>query len=102
MLLGMLLGGCHMPPEVVEKLAHSATMRPGERDADVTAKVKAALLDDANSKGFDIAVATLNGDVRLTGLVDSQSQIDHVIGVASSVKGVHSIHDELGLSKSGS
>lgn len=105
MLAGMLalpLGGCSMPPDLVEMLVRSTSMRPAERDANVTAKVKAALLGDTNLNQFDIVVATLNGDVRLTGFLDSQSQIDHAIKLARSIDGAYSIHDELGLRKSGS
>lgn len=101
-LLALPLGGCNQPPELAGMPAQSATMRPAERDANVTAKVEAALLGDASINGLDIAVVTLKGDVRLTGLVDSQSQIDHVIKVARSIEGVHSIHDELGLRQSDS
>ncbi len=100
-MLALPLGGCNMPPDLVEKLAQS-TSRPPERDASVTAKVKAALHGDTNLNRFDIEVATRNGDVRLTGLVDNQRQIDQVIELARSIDGAHSIHDELGLRKSGS
>jgi hyperosmotically inducible protein len=68
----------------------------------VTANVKAALLGDTKLNRFDIEVATRNGDVRLTGLVDNQRQIDHAIELARSIDGAHSIHNELGLRKSDS
>jgi hyperosmotically inducible protein len=105
MLSGMLalpLGGCNMPPDLIEMLVQGTSLRPAERDASVTAKVKAALLGDTNLNRFDIEVATRNGDVRLTGLVDNQRQIEHAIELARSIDGAHSIHDELGLRKSGS
>lgn len=65
----------------------------------VTGRVKTALLDDAMIKSFDISVATKKGDVRLTGFVDNQAQIDRSIAVARAVQGVHSIHDELQIKK---
>lgn len=101
-MLALTLGGCNMSPDMVERLAQSASLRPLERDASVTAKVKAALLGDTNLNRFDIEVATRNGDVRLTGLVDHQRQIDHAIELARSIDGAHSINDDLGLRKSGS
>lgn len=101
-LLAMLaLGGCDMPAEAIDKARKTAAAGLAERDAAVTARVKAALRGDANLKGFAIEVATLKGDVRLTGLLDSQSRIDHAIKLARGVAGVHSIHDELGLRPSG-
>lgn len=68
-------------------------------DIDVTTKVKTALLSDQNSKDFDIAVVTLNGDVRLTGVVDNQGQLDQIDKLVRSIEGVHTIHDELTIRK---
>lgn len=99
MLLGLLLGGCGMPEEGAGVASPSAIAGPAARDAAVTARVKAALLADASIRNFDIAVATAKGDVRLTGLLDGQGQIDHAIALARGVEGVRSIHDELGLKK---
>ncbi len=98
----LALGGCNLPAEEAWLPAPSAAGRPVARDAGVTMKVKAALLGDANTQDLDIEVVTLKGDVRLTGLVNSQSRIDHVIKVARSIEGARSIHDELGLRQSDS
>lgn len=102
LVITLALGGCDMPAEAIDKARKTAAAGLAERDVAVTARVNAALRGDANLNGFVIEVATLKGDVRLTGLLDSQSRIDHVIKVARAVEGVHSIHDELGLRKSGS
>lgn len=67
------------------------------RDAEVTAKVRTALLGDDAGKRFDIAVVTTKGDVRLTGILDSPNQIDRVTSVVRGIDGVHSIHDEMTL-----
>ena len=42
-----------------------------------------------------IDVETLKGDVRLSGVVNTQMQIDSAVKVAKSANGVHSVHDEL-------
>lgn len=68
-------------------------------DGQVTENVKTALLLDEKIKDFDIAVVTLKGDVRLTGFVDTQSQIDNVTKLVRNAEGVHSIHDELSINK---
>jgi osmotically-inducible protein OsmY len=65
----------------------------------VTTKVKTALHSDELVKSFDIAVVTLKGDVRLTGAVDNQVQLDHIDKLVRSIEGVHSIHDELTIKK---
>ena len=64
-------------------------------DEDVTTGVKTALLQDSILKAFDITVVTTKGDVRLTGQLDNQSQIDSALEITHAVTGVHSIHDEL-------
>lgn len=65
------------------------------QDMDVTHKVTSALHFDKDLKNFDIAVVTLKGDVRLTGVVDSQSRIDQVNTLVRGLDGVHSVHGEL-------
>jgi osmotically-inducible protein OsmY len=64
-------------------------------DTDVTKKVKSALAMDNALSGFDITVVTTKGDVRLTGKVDTQSQIKQIIATTRAVAGVKSVHDEL-------
>ena len=65
----------------------------------MTQHVKTALLQNESLKGFDIAVVTLKGDVRLTGQLENQAQIDQVIKIARASEGAHTIHDELTLKK---
>lgn len=91
-----LLAGCNKPPEAGEV---AQTTAAHVADADVTANVKAALLRDPVLTKFAISVITLKGDVRLTGIVDTQSQIDAAIKLTRGADGVHSIHDELTLKK---
>jgi hyperosmotically inducible protein len=64
-------------------------------DLTVTTRVKTALLGDARIKSFAIAVTTTKGDVKLSGVVDNQGQIDQAMKVTRAIEGVHSIHDEL-------
>jgi osmotically-inducible protein OsmY len=40
-------------------------------------------------------VVTLKGDVKLSGAVDQQSQIDYIEALVRGVQGVHSLHNEL-------
>lgn len=70
-------------------------------DKAVASKVRAALLGNAALRDFDIAVSAVNGDVRLSGLVDTQARIDQAIKLARSVDGVHTIHDELRIARVG-
>jgi len=68
-------------------------------DGIVTAKVKAALLADADVKSFDIAVVTRKGEVQLSGFVDNQAQVDRAIEVVRGVEGVQSIGNEMSIKK---
>jgi hyperosmotically inducible protein len=97
-LTTLSMTGCNKSPE--------ASGAPGSHlvgaelsDDVVTNKVKTVLLNDNNVKSFDIAVVTTKGDVRLTGILDNQDQIDRAISLARAVEGVHAIHDELTLKK---
>ena len=77
----------------------TATVGNTVDDGIVTAKVKAALLADANVKSFDIAVVTRKGEVQLSGFVDNQAQVNRAIEVARGVQGVQSVGNEMSIKK---
>jgi hyperosmotically inducible protein len=91
--------GCSKPPEVVVPTPTSTAGSGNPSDADVTEHVRTALNQHPSLKGFDIKVVTLKGDVRLAGMLDSQTQIDDAIKVARAADGAHTIHNELTLKK---
>lgn len=99
--LALTAVGCSKAPEVaVMPPAASApadTPMPTANvsDMDVTEHVKTALLQTESLKGADITVVTTQGDVRLTGTVESQAQKDEALKVARAAEGMHTIHDEL-------
>jgi osmotically-inducible protein OsmY len=82
----LVLPGCTKPP-----------VTPQVSDIDVTEHVKTALQQDDVLKAFNIAVVTQKGDVRLTGVLDNQAQVDAALKLARAAEGAHSIHDELTL-----
>lgn len=91
--------GCNKTQETSVSGGSESAIGSEIKDSEVTVKVKTALLVDENTKAFDIAVITTKGDVRLTGVVDTQNQIDQVDKIVGSIEGVHSIHDELTIKK---
>lgn len=91
--------GCNKPQEVTDTTKPSTSVKTEISDSDVTMKVKTALHSDEMVKSFDIAVVTTKGDVRLTGTVDSQDQLDYIDKLVRSIEGVHSLHDELTIKK---
>lgn len=78
---------------------NKATSVTEVKDIDVTTDVKTTLVSDPILKNTDITVTTIKGDVKLVGIVDSQSQIDHAVDVTRSIAGVHAIHNELVIRK---
>lgn len=61
----------------------------------ITTKVKSALLGKDDVKSFDIGVETLLGVVQLSGFVDTSLQKSTAGKVASGVKGVKEVKNNL-------
>jgi osmotically-inducible protein OsmY len=99
-LLSLLaLASCNKPRDSMSSNKADSTISIEVKDVEVTSKVKTALLLDEAIKGFDITVVTTKGDVRLTGVVDNQAQLDQIDKIVGGIEGVHSIHDELSIKK---
>ncbi len=64
-------------------------------DSTVTAKAKAALVDDKDIKSTSISVNTAQGVVTLSGFVASQDQAVKAVAVVKNVEGVKSVSDKL-------
>ncbi|ERK17252.1 MAG: molecular chaperone OsmY [Pantoea sp.] len=64
-------------------------------DSGITAKAKAALVDDEAIKSTDISVNTHQGVVTLSGFVTSQDQAEKAVAVVQKVEGVKSVSDKL-------
>lgn len=70
-------------------------------DSVVTTKVKSALLADPDVKGLEIKVETRNGEVQLSGFVDSQTQINRAADLARRVDGVTRVQNNMALKAGG-
>ena len=64
-------------------------------DSAITAKVKTAVLQDPALKVFEIGVETFKGVVQLSGFVNSSETVNRATQVASSVRGVTSVNNDL-------
>jgi hyperosmotically inducible protein len=64
-------------------------------DATITAKVKAVFAKDKWVKGSDISVRTDKGVVDMTGTVNSQKESDRATKLATAVKSVTAVHNNL-------
>lgn len=66
-------------------------------DSVITAKVKAAVLNDENLKSSEINVETFKGVVQLSGFVSSESDISKAVDLARKVNGVKSVKNDMHL-----
>lgn len=64
-------------------------------DSVITTKVKAGILNDPLLKVFQISVESYQGVVQLSGFVNSKTASDRAEDVASDVKGVKSVKNDL-------
>ncbi len=108
MVGSVLAGGSAMAADTMTGKAESTADSAGSKidssmkkvggymdDSGVTAKVKAALVDDEAIKSTDISVETHSGVVTLNGFVTSQDQAEKAVAVAGKVEGVKSVSDKL-------
>lgn len=66
-------------------------------DTVLTTKVKAAVFNEPILKSTEINVETFKGVVQLSGFVSSQAAINKAVEVASGVKGVKSVKNDMRL-----
>ena len=64
-------------------------------DSVITTKVKAAILDEATLKTFQINVQTFKGVVQLSGFVDSPEYVTKAGEVVGRVPGVKEVKNDL-------
>jgi hyperosmotically inducible protein len=84
--------------KVGEKLsAQSAKTGVAIDDAEITAKVKAAIFAEPGLKTLQISVDTVKGVVTLSGSVDSQASSDTAKALAGAVAGVSYVENRLVL-----
>jgi len=96
----VFVAGCSKPvPVEAPSVAPPAATAPTTMvsDTELSSQVKAALRADDSVKSFEIAVDTLNGDVKLSGMLDNQGQIDRALVVARAITGVRSVQNTLVL-----
>ncbi len=68
-------------------------------DSTITSKVKAKLLADSITKGLAVSVKTVDGEVTLTGAVDTDEQKKTAETIAREVDGVKKVNNQLKIKK---
>ncbi|MEP6938737.1 MAG: BON domain-containing protein [Rudaea sp.] len=64
--------------------------QPGT-DTWITTKVKSELMATKGIPSTEISVTTTNGNVTLSGVVETKAQVQKAIAVTQTVKGVHNV-----------
>ena len=103
-LTSLLLGtmilvtvGCDSPPAMTPAPYTAETVPVEPSDLALTTRVKSALLEAPDINMYDIAVESTKGDVKLTGLLGTQAQIDETVRLVKLVNGVKAVHNELAI-----
>jgi hyperosmotically inducible protein len=91
--------GAEQSPSGTQPSAPATTQSAGDYidDSMITAKVKAAILDDPTLSASRIEVTTSKGVVKLTGAVDSEQSISRVRELVGSHQGVKSVQTDLSV-----
>ena len=91
----LLLMGCNKPSEALHTLIPTSSKSSSVPDSEVSQNVQIALLSIPGFETFDIDVVSRKGDVRMLGVVDSQSQIDAAVKLARETDGAFTINNQL-------
>ena len=91
LMLGATLGPFSVHAE------DSSTDTPGQYldDAAITTKIKASFAEDKWVKGRNISVRTDHGVVDLTGVVNSKVESNRATELATKIKSVKAVHNNL-------
>lgn len=65
------------------------------KDKEIIAKIKAKMYKDPVVKGTQVEVQSLNGEVQLSGFVDTAEAKQRAEEIAQSTKGVVTVHNNL-------
>jgi osmotically-inducible protein OsmY len=66
-------------------------------DSNITNTIRARFVEDPVVHVAEVGVTTLNGNVRLTGQVNSDRERQRAVQIAQRVKGVRSVRDEIAI-----
>ncbi|WP_439112614.1 BON domain-containing protein [Hydrogenophaga sp.] len=66
-------------------------------DTAITAKVKAAIFNEASLKSAEINVETFKGAVQLSGFVGTQADINKAVAVTQAISGVRTFKNDMRL-----
>jgi hyperosmotically inducible periplasmic protein len=99
--LGLALGTLGLAAAPGGAMAAESSVGETLDDASITATVKARLIEDPLTEGFDINVSTQRGVVTLTGGADSAAAKQAATRIAQSAKGVARVDNQIVVAPEG-
>jgi osmotically-inducible protein OsmY len=96
-LLAAAVAGCSSTPSSGPTETTAAKAGRVVDDSVITAKVKAALIQDPVTKAHEISVETFHGTVQLSGFVDSAQSKARAGQLAQNIEGVKDVKNSLQL-----
>ena len=93
--LSLSLGACSKPAPMVQLTPPIAAVT----DMDISTGVKTALLRDDMTKSFEVIVFSRKGNVRMSGVMDTQAQVDQALALTRAVQGVRTVNAELSVKR---
>ena len=94
-ILAISLAACGKSPDESTAAAPSSSMGDVIDNTVVTARIKSALMANPRINSYDFKVETRNGEVLLSGFVDTQEQLDLAMETVQAVEGVGSIQNKV-------
>lgn len=94
-ILVMGICGCDKSEGIVSSEDTLVSVTAEVVNMELAHAVKVALAEQESLADVDIAVMATNGEVRLNGIVDNQTQHDLAVRIAREVTGVESVNNAL-------
>jgi len=96
-ILAVTLAACGKSPDEPAAAAPSSSMGDVIDNTVVTARIKSALMANPKINSYDFKVSTREGEVLLSGFVDSQAQLDLALDTVRAVEGVKTVKNNVAL-----
>ncbi len=94
-ILAVSLAACGKSPEESPASAQGSSVGEVIDNTVVTARIKSALMANPKINSYDFKVETRNGEVLLSGFVDTQEQLNLAMETVHAVEGVGSIQNNV-------
>jgi len=96
-ILAVTLAACGESTESASGKTRNSSLGDAIDDTVVTTRIKSALMANPEINSYDFKVSTREGEVLLSGFVDSQAQLDLALDTVRAVEGVKTVKNNVAL-----